>query len=198
MKHLIKTTCIVLLVGCMACTGKKGNTNQLTKLEETTEEKPFEAIHSDSVEQYVNMRYGFILYYPSSLIPQGESDNSDGQVFLSADGIKISVWSNKNTLSFANSPEEEFAFRIQCYKDDKCKISYEKRIKETYILSGKKPDGNIFYQKMVYNKTKDIFYMALLEYPEKYRKQVEEIIKISINPFPKRKDGSQVNPQQEN
>ena len=126
----------------------------------------------------------YILYYPSYLIPQGEADNSDGQIFRSSNGIKLSVWGTKNTLSFSNTPEEEFAFRKQCYKEDKSKITYEKRIKDTYTLSGINPDGKIFYQKIVFNKSKDIFYMVVLEYPENYRQEGDEIIKTSINSFP--------------
>ena len=48
---------------------------------------------------------------------------------------------------------------------------------------------------MVFNKNKDIFYMLLLEYPDNYRKKGDEIIKISISPFPKRQDGSDVEPE---
>ena len=70
-------------------------------------------------------------------------------------------------------------------------------IKDTYILSGINPNGKIFYQKMVFNKNKDIFYMLLLEYPDNSRKKGDEIIKTSISPFPKRQDGSDVEPELE-
>ena len=50
---------------------------------------------------------------------------------------------------------------------------------------------------MVFNKNKDIFFMLLLEYPDNYRKKGDEIIKTSISPFPKRQDGSDVEPELE-
>ena len=197
MKQLIKTISILFLFGVVACTGKKTNTDQPHQTAGDTTIHLKETDQTQTIEQYVNLSYGYILYYPSYLTPQGESDNSDGQVFRSSDGINLSVWGNKNTLSFSNSPEEEFAFRKQCYVDDKSEITYEKRIKDTYILSGINPNGKIFYQKMVFNKNKDIFYMLLLEYPDNYRKKGDEIIKTSISPFPKRQDGSDVEPELE-
>jgi len=184
MKQLIETICIVSLIGCIACTGKKTNTVQLHQNVESKTNTSVDSVKSYTIEQYVNSWYGYILYYPSYLIPQGEADNSDGQIFRSSNGIKLSVWGTKNTLSFSNTPEEEFAFRKQCYKEDKSKITYEKRIKDTYTLSGINPDGKIFYQKIVFNKSKDIFYMVVLEYPENYRQEGDEIIKTSINSFP--------------
>lgn len=119
MKQLIKTICIVSLIGVMACTGKKTNTDQQFQAAEHATTNLNETDQTQTIEQYVNLRYGYILYYPFYLTPQGESDSSDGQVFRSSDGINLSVWGSKNTLSFSNTPEEEFAFRKQCYVDDK-------------------------------------------------------------------------------
>ena len=171
MKQLIKTISILFVFGVVACTGKKANTDQPHQTAGDITTHLNDTIQAHTIEQYVNLSYGYILYYPSYLTPQGESDNSDGQVFRSSDGINLSVWGSKNTLSFSNSPEEEFTFRKQRYVDDKSEITYEKRIKDTYILSGINPNGKIFYQKMVFNKNKDIFYMLLLGYPDNYRKK---------------------------
>src|SRR5437588_5064694 len=42
--------------------------------------------HSD-YRTYTNARFGYSISYPASvLVPQGESDNGDGQIFRSRDG----------------------------------------------------------------------------------------------------------------
>ncbi len=49
---------------------------------------------------YVNARFGFELCFPAgSLVGQGESENGDGQRFLSPDGqIELLAWGGHNAL----------------------------------------------------------------------------------------------------
>ena len=47
---------------------------------------------------YTNARFQYTVRYPRGLlIPQGESDNGDGQRFLGHDGATLTVWGGHNT-----------------------------------------------------------------------------------------------------
>ena len=100
MKQLIKTISILFLFGVVACTGKKANTDQPHQTAGDTTIHLKETDQTQTIEQYVNLSYGYILYYPSYLTPQGESDNSDGQVFRSSDGINLSYGAVKTPSLF--------------------------------------------------------------------------------------------------
>ena len=58
--------------------------------------------NAQSSQKYVNVSYGYSIEYPSFLLPQGESQNQDGQVFLSKDkSVKLSVWGSHNALNLS-------------------------------------------------------------------------------------------------
>jgi hypothetical protein len=50
-------------------------------------------------DTYGNARFGYSISYPSNLIPQGESENGDGQAFETKDkSAKLTVWGSHNAL----------------------------------------------------------------------------------------------------
>ena len=65
MKQLIKTISILFLFGVVACTGKKTNTDQPLQTVDNTTINLSDTVQTHTIEQYVNLSYGYILYYPS-------------------------------------------------------------------------------------------------------------------------------------
>ena len=49
-------------------------------------------------QPYINARFGYRIDYPADFIPQGEADNSDGQVFIGKDGAELRAWGGYNVF----------------------------------------------------------------------------------------------------
>ena len=61
---------------------------------------------------YSNGRFGYSIDYPKDLlIPQGESDNEDGQEFTSKDGKAVLlVWGHLNVLGEDGGPQSPSSY----------------------------------------------------------------------------------------
>ena len=68
------------------------------QLRRKSQEK-FTVMRRVSWGNYTNARFQFTIRYPRDLlIPQGASDNGDGERFLGRDGATLAVWGGYNTL----------------------------------------------------------------------------------------------------
>jgi hypothetical protein len=129
---------------------------------------------------YCNSLYPFCADYPSTiLIPQGESDSRDGQIFISKN--------EQNELrvyrTFIDNGDESYIdLKVQYGKEIKRNlksITYKKLSKDFFVVSGYNAKGQIYYQK-TYLFEKDL-YTCILTYnvseKELYNKIAEHIFK---------------------
>lgn len=101
------------------------------------------AVGSDPSQSiYSNRRFGYTVSYPSYLRPQGESDNHDGQKFISDDGaVSLTVWGMDQgqwTLD---------GFYEQSAKDSGANTTYKLRENDSLAASGVSGD-KAFYERL--------------------------------------------------
>jgi hypothetical protein len=100
-----------------------------------------------SWQTYTNARFGYTVRYPASLLkPQGESDNGDGQKFLSRDGkTRLLVYGSHNVLG--ETIASRFAEDRRGEKNNAGrKVTYARQKNDWYVVSGVQ-DGKNFYRK---------------------------------------------------
>jgi len=122
----------------------------------------------NSLNKYCNDRFEFCIEYPKSFEGQGESNNGDGQIFISQDNqSKITVYGqlcvdNNNLDYYYNSVISDI------------NVTYKTIKNNNYIYSGKNAKGEIVYGKIV-KKTidnyqgegsTDAILNFMIEYPE--------------------------------
>jgi hypothetical protein len=109
---------------------------------------------------YSNARYGFSIAYPVNvLVPQGESDNGDGQKFMSRDGSATLLAFGSNRLD--RSLRDEF----QSAQENRT-VTYKVIKADMFVVSGH-ANGKIFYQKTLLRG--DAFKTFIIEYDEQER-----------------------------
>ena len=117
-----------------------------------------------SYNQYCNARFGFCVSYPSTFKAQGESDNGDGQEFISADGkSSLLVYRDGREAIY----ESEAECRSQSYlsditSDETKQVTYKKKGENFYVVSGYQ-GSMIFYQKTIF--TEQGMMTAVFTYP---------------------------------
>lgn len=115
---------------------------------------------------YSNARYGYSIAYPAGLlIPQGESDNGDGQRFVSKDG-------SATLLAFgANRLDRSLAEEFQSAQANRS-VTYKVLKRDMFVVSGTE-NGKIFYQKTLLRG--DVFKTFIIEYDEQVRATFDPI-----------------------
>ena len=113
---------------------------------------------------YSNARYQFSVSYPDGLlVPQGESDNGDGQKFLSPDGrAELRVFGFYN---LDGSLEDAYQ-AAQLYKKEESRnhqVTYKVLRKGWFVVSGKF-DGRVFYLRTMLRGP--VFKSLVFEYDE--------------------------------
>ena len=109
---------------------------------------------------YSNARYGFSIAYPVGiLLPQGESDNGDGQKFVSKQGSATLLAFGSNRLD--RSLQDEF----QSAQENRA-VTYKVIKADMFVVSGH-ANGKIFYQKTLLRG--DVFKTFIIEYDEEER-----------------------------
>ncbi len=98
---------------------------------------------------YVNHRYGYAIDYPDYLQPQGEADNGDGQVFLSAkQDAELRVYASACIDGWDTTPAEFLAKAEKSKTEDARQITYHAKGKNFAVVSGTKAQ-QIFYEKLI-------------------------------------------------
>jgi hypothetical protein len=123
---------------------------------------------------YSNARYRYSVSYPEGLlIPQGESDNGDGQKFLSKDGrAEMRVFGFHN---LDGSLEDAYQ-AAQFYKKDESTrhvVTYKVLRKSWFVVSGLL-DGRIFYLKTILRGP--VFKSFVLEYDESQKAAFDPVV----------------------
>jgi hypothetical protein len=101
-------------------------------------------------ETYTNVRFEYAVCYPDRLlIPQGESDNGDGQKFLATDGGQLIVYGSNNALD--ESLRERFAATGSRLAGASGKVSYKVLKPDWFVVSGQN-GATVFYAKTLYSR----------------------------------------------
>lgn len=130
---------------------------------------------------YHNARFDFSISYPADvLIPQGESENHDGQEFRSRDGrAEMLVYGSYNALnqtlrqlySEETNPSADHPHRIVSYKTSKG---------NWFVVSGIE-EGRVFYRKTML--TKGIFKTFHIEYDESQKDRFDSLTAQMVRSF---------------
>ena len=108
---------------------------------------PVLAADNHTWKVYTNVRFQYSICYPEDiLVPQGESENSDGQKFLAKDGAKLIVFGRNNPLNEqVKDAFEDTASRLA----GPGKVTYKVIRPGWFVVSGE--NGNsLFYAKTLY------------------------------------------------
>ncbi|MCS6885472.1 MAG: hypothetical protein RMM17_02400 [Acidobacteriota bacterium] len=113
---------------------------------------------SNDYRIYYNNRFGYSIEYPANLlIPQGESDNGDGQTFLSPDGkSKAIVYAGYDVLG--ESLTQLYNRDLKSRKG----VTYKLLRQNFFVISGIE-DDQVFYRKTFCKK--NIIYTFEISYP---------------------------------
>jgi hypothetical protein len=131
---------------------------------------------------YCNSRFRYCVDYPQSFIPQGESDNGDGQVFLSGTDPKteMRVFGSNNVLE---ESLQDVLLRIQNDLKTKAgKVTYQTRKKNWLVVSGIRNGGaELYYTKVIQNR--DQFLTLTFTYPQAEQKRLDALIAQLVKSF---------------
>lgn len=166
MKQLILVCSILLLVSLSACGGK---TEKQTKS------------NSVEYETYHNQLYNYSVEYPTILIPQGESDNGDGQKFISENKkTQLLVYRDykNNYLTGGELYTLEEAFQEDLKMKDGV---FNKKIEDNYYIIAYKTDEIVYTHYAQLHK--DNYYNILFQYPQDESDNMKEIIKHVTKSF---------------
>ena len=138
----------------------------------------------DKWDVYGNARYGFSVCYPGSLLkPQGESDNSDGNTFKSADGAAtVSAYAHYS-IEPDGGPKamaEMFQLDLKAARQKGYKISYQTLKPALYAFSGVAdagtPRARVIYQKTFERASDKLEISIEAEYPESRKAQMDPVV----------------------
>jgi hypothetical protein len=117
-----------------------------------------------SYKQYCNARFGFCVSYPNTFKGQGESDNGDGQEFISADGkSSLLVYRDGREAVYESEAEcKSQSYLSDITPDDTKQITFKKKGENFYVVSGYQ-GSMIFYQKTIF--TDQGMMTAIFTYP---------------------------------
>jgi len=136
----------------------------------------------DVYNTYNNLRFGYSIEYPISILyPQGESDNGDGQKFLSkASDVSLTVYGTNNVLdqSLKNLYLEESG--VEANKNTSRVVTYKVLKNNWFVVSGFN-SGSVFYQKTIFNNNQ--FKSFYFEYPESKKTIYDPMVKHIASSF---------------
>jgi hypothetical protein len=114
-------------------------------------------------QTYANARFGYSISYPAGiLIPQGESDNGDGQIFRSRDGkAEMRVFGRYNVQN--ETLRGAFNAAVTGEGGSGREVTYKLLKGNFYVVSGRQ-NGKIFYEKTMLKG--DTFKTFMMKYDE--------------------------------
>lgn len=134
------------------------------------------AIAVDTYETYHNEKFDYSIDYPKDvLFPQGESDNNDGQKFLSKDAeVSLLVYGSNNALDKSLEEVYREESRGGTAENPKRVVTYKMLEDNWFVVSGYNA-GRIFYQKTLLSG--GVFKTFILEYDESEKARYDAIAK---------------------
>jgi hypothetical protein len=121
---------------------------------------------STRYDTYINARFGYsICYPPENLLPQGESDNGDGQRFLSKDGrTTMLVYGSLNVLNQTLSNIRQSEIERFTQQDSSFKTIQTQITGDITIISGTSDTLN-YYEKVMLSG--DTVFTFIAQYPKR-------------------------------
>jgi hypothetical protein len=140
------------------------------------------AIAVDAYDTYHNDRFDYSIDYPKEILfPQGESDNGDGQKFLSKDAeVSLIVYGANNALDKSLEEMYREESRGGTPENPKRVVTYKVLEDNWFVVSGYNA-GRIFYQKTLLSG--GVFKTFVLEYDESEKERYDPIAKQIAKSF---------------
>lgn len=131
---------------------------------------------------YHNTKFNYSITYPKDVLyPQGESDNGDGQKFLSKNAdASLTVYGSNNVLEQSLEDLYLEESRGGTYDNPKKVVTYKVLKNNWFVISGYN-SGKIFYQKTILNKNQ--FKSFYFEYSESKKKIYDPVTKQIASSF---------------
>ncbi len=118
--------------------------------------------------KYQNARYGYTVSYPSDLLmPQGEADNGDGQIFLN-NTAEMRVYGSNILLN------KTLSRKLDSIVKQQKSVTYKLLRKNFFVVSGTN-EGRIFYQKTIAGPD-GAFITFYIEYDADKRADYDKIV----------------------
>lgn len=134
-------------------------------------------------ERYGNARFAYCLWYPDNLLlPQGESENGDGQTFRSGDNaISWTVYGSHNIDRL--SIEEEWEQEVRWSKErGENRVLIDKTVEDSAFVFVARMEDRFYHQKTVLRKGLSL--TVSVEYPESQKRKLQEMVNKSLELFP--------------
>jgi hypothetical protein len=141
-------------------------------------------------QTYHNARFAYSITYPVDVfVPQGESDNGDGQRFLSKDGrAEPLVYAGYATSDSQDTLQKRFreATAGRTAEQPQRVVTY-KLIKDDWFVVSGRDGGRIFYQKTIFRKAggdkPGVFKTLRIEYDEAQNRDYGTIVARLVASF---------------
>ncbi len=133
------------------------------------------ATAGDGYSRYVNVRFKYVIAYPEKLLAgQGESDNGDGQRFVSRDGRAVlTVYGTHGDGATLRS-----MFNAAC--TEMTKVTYRACRASWYVVSGIR-NGRIVYTRAL--KAAGVFKVFVMEYDAAQRAVYDPVVERVARSF---------------
>jgi hypothetical protein len=141
-------------------------------------------------QTYHNARFAYSISYPADVfVPQGESDNGDGQRFLSKDGrAELIIYAGYAINDSQDTLQKRFreATAGRTAKQPQRVVTY-KLIKDDWFVVSGREGGRIFYQKTIFKKAESnapgVFKTLRIEYDEAQNRDYGTIVARLVASF---------------
>lgn len=135
----------------------------------------------EEMARYANARFAYSVEYPKWVLkPQGESDNGDGQRFVSPDGQTVlAIWGQSNALK--ERIGERFSHDMASLQEDSSlQVIYKVVRQDWFVMSGT-AGAQIIYQKTL---LRDGVYITLrLQYPAAKKESFDGAVQRIVASF---------------
>lgn len=130
------------------------------------------ARNQDNYQTYNNARFAYSISYPADVLsPQGESDNGDGQRFMSRDGRATLIVYGSHGVP-GQTLRGAYAEAARSTREHPRRVTYRALGRNWFVVSGIE-GGRVFYQKTILMN--GIFKTFRLEYDEAQRNVYDPI-----------------------
>lgn len=148
------------------------------------------AQNQPNYQSYHNARFAYSIAYPADVFaPQGESDNGDGQRFLSKDGrAELIVYGGYAVDDKQDTLQKRFREASASRSDEQPpRVVTYKLIKGDWFVVSGRAGGRIFYQKTILKKTAGdspgVFKTLRIEYDESQNRDYGTIVARIVASF---------------
>ncbi len=174
MKSFFSLLSIIFLLACQSASSKPN----VLKNEAAEANKSVKST-SNNYDKYCNERFDHCIEYPSHFYGTGQSQNGDGQSFLSPDEkTEISFFGSNYDSEFSSiATKYEFALK-------EGNASYKVKKDNFFVVSGKKTmhdEEYIYYIKTVFkssDETGDVLLTFRIDYPASQKEDYDAFCKI--------------------